>query len=157
MVCRKVVYYSLKMLAQIKWLAHVHTVLGNGSSDSWKWGVLKTSIHTEHLTQFDIKVLCTWWCLHYLLCTLPQALVLNTKTNQHWQTEERPPNFPLLNGQPTQLTAAINDQAIDVYANRKQFSYSYRHRYNVEKVNRIYCYGSGIPITMFVGKVRAHN
>ncbi len=73
--------------------------------------------------------------------------------NGQWQGEERPPNFPLGNGQPTQITAAVNDQTIDIFANKKQFCYSYRHRYDVSKVNKILGNGHSTPIKVWVGKV----
>lgn len=84
-----------------------------------------------------------------------QTLVLNTRINWRWQVEERPRNFPLVQGQSTQLTAAVNDQTIDIYGNKRQFCYSYNHRYDVECVNQVHCYGNGTPVKMWVGKVRA--
>ena len=77
--------------------------------------------------------------------------------NHQWQGEERPPNFPLGYGQPTQITTAVNDQTVDVFANKRQFSYSYRHRYDISKVNQILCHGVGRPIKVFIGKVRINS
>ena len=84
-----------------------------------------------------------------------QALVLNTHVNHQWQHEERPPGFPLGNGQPTQITAVASDYSFDIYGkNRQQFCYSYRHRYDVSKINQVQCVGQGIPVKAYMGRVR---
>nr|CAD37940.1 galectin [Suberites domuncula] len=81
-----------------------------------------------------------------------RALVLNSRFNGHWQNEERPYNFPLNYGQPTQVTVAVNDGAIDLFANKREFCYAFRHRSDVTKVNQVNCSGRGTPIKVWTGK-----
>ena len=83
-----------------------------------------------------------------------QALVLNTLANQQWQHEERPPGFPLGYGQPTQITALTSDHSFDIFGkNQQQFSYCYRHRYDVSRINQVQFSGQGTVVKAYIGRV----
>ena len=80
--------------------------------------------------------------------------MLNSQFSGHWQHEERPHHFPINNGQPTQLTVAAGENAFDIFANKKEFCYSYKHRYDVTKVNQVVWGGDATGIAVAAGKVR---
>ena len=70
-------------------------------------------------------------------------------TNQQWQHEERLPGFPLGHRQPTQITALAGDHLFDIFANKKQFNYSYRHCYDVRKINQVEFSGEETPVQAY--------
>ena len=105
--------------------------------------ILQPSIASRDL---PIDACIKWGVNDYI-----QVVVLNTYTNQQWQGEERPPGFPLGYGQTAQVTAVVKDQTIDIFA--KEFCYSYRHRYDVSKINQVEFIGRGAPVNGYVGKV----
>lgn len=82
---------------------------------------------------------------------------MNSHIGGHWQHEEKPHHFPINYGQPTQLTVAAGDKAFDVFANKKEFCYSYKHRYDVTKVSNVVCDGGGTAIAVAAGKVRLNT